>query len=157
YPLFGTTATHFLALRQSWGDTAWQAWCRGLQANKPFLVDGNSVVVKLVARGEAWLGLTDSDDIASEQDEGLPIAAVPLTADSLLIRNTIAVVRHAPRPEAAQSLFDYLQSRPVLDRLIAAHALEGASASEVQTLTLPPHWDALLHDLDSTSQTLEQI
>jgi len=48
YPMFGTTATHFLALRQRWGDAPWQAWCRALQANKPFLVDGNSVVVKLV-------------------------------------------------------------------------------------------------------------
>src|SRR5437667_831099 len=26
YPLFGTTATHFLALRQSWGDERWQNW-----------------------------------------------------------------------------------------------------------------------------------
>jgi iron(III) transport system substrate-binding protein len=30
YPLFGTTATHFLALRQYWGDEKWQAWCRAL-------------------------------------------------------------------------------------------------------------------------------
>src|ERR1700723_979911 len=41
YPLFGTTATHFLALRQHWGDAAWQSWCRALAANKPFLLDGN--------------------------------------------------------------------------------------------------------------------
>jgi iron(III) transport system substrate-binding protein len=42
YPLFGTTATHFLALRQHWGDQPWQAWCRALAANKPFLLEGNS-------------------------------------------------------------------------------------------------------------------
>src|SRR6266567_1928404 len=75
YPLFGTTATHLLALRQHWGDTAWQTWCRALQANKPFLVDGNSVVVRFVARGEAAVGLTDSDDIAAEQREGAPVVA----------------------------------------------------------------------------------
>src|SRR2546427_4417051 len=28
YPLFGTTATHFLALRQLWGEAKWLAWCR---------------------------------------------------------------------------------------------------------------------------------
>src|SRR2546430_16854504 len=39
YPLFGTTATHFLALRQFWGDERWQGWCRALAANRPFLVD----------------------------------------------------------------------------------------------------------------------
>src|SRR5258706_74804 len=40
YPMFGTTATHFLVLRQQWGDARWQAWCRALRANQPFLVDG---------------------------------------------------------------------------------------------------------------------
>ena len=63
FPQFGTTATHFHALKQLWGEERWLAWCRALAANKPFIVDGNSVVVKQVARGEAWIGLTDSDDI----------------------------------------------------------------------------------------------
>ena len=36
YPQFGTTATHFHALRQHWGDERWQAWCRALAANNPF-------------------------------------------------------------------------------------------------------------------------
>src|SRR5438445_933205 len=67
YPQFGTTATHFHALRQHWGDQPWQNWCRALAANKPLLVDGNSMVVKVVGGGSAWLGLTDSDDIAAGQ------------------------------------------------------------------------------------------
>src|SRR5262249_61341436 len=65
YPLFGTTATHFLALRQHWGEAGWSNWCAALRANRAFLVDGNSVVVKVVERGEAFLGLTDSDGIAA--------------------------------------------------------------------------------------------
>ena len=55
YPLFGTTATHFQALRQHSGDAPWQAWCRALNANKPMLVDGNSVVVKLRRRRRSRL------------------------------------------------------------------------------------------------------
>ena len=102
YPMFGTTATHFLALRQQWGDAPWQAWCRALQANKPFLVDGNSVVVRLVGRGEAWIGLTDSDDISGGIREGLPLAAMPLTPETLLIPNTVAVVRGAPHGTEAE-------------------------------------------------------
>src|SRR6185295_15351211 len=43
---FGTTATHFHALRQVWGEERWLEWCRTFAANKPFIVDGNSVVVK---------------------------------------------------------------------------------------------------------------
>ena len=157
YPQFGTTATHLHALRQLWGDTAWQVWCRALAANKPFLVDGNSVVVKFVGQGEAWLGLTDSDDIADGQREGLPIAALPMTAETLLIPNTVAVTRGAPHPQAAERLFQYLQSREVVERLVAAKALEGAVVSEVPFPTLSVNWATLLRDLESTTTVLNQI
>ena len=154
YPQFGTTATHFHALRQYWGDERWQAWCRALAVNKPLLVDGNSVVVKMVSRGEAWIGLTDSDDVASGQAEGLPLAPLPMTPETLLIPNTVAVVRGAPHPEAAQRLSEYLQRREVVQQLVAAHALEGLSASEVAASTLKVNWDALLRDLEGTTARL---
>jgi len=157
YPQFGTTATHFHALRQHWGDERWRAWCRALAANKLLLVDGNSVVVKMVGRGEAWIGLTDSDDVAAGQQEGLPLAPLPLTEEMLLIPNTVAVVRGAPHPEAAQGLFEYLQRRDVAQQLVAAHALEGLSASEVTTPTLKVNWDALLRDLEGTTAELNRI
>ena len=157
YPQFGTTATHFNALRQHWGDELWQAWCRGLVANKALLLDGNSVVVKMVGRGEAWIGLSDSDDIASGHEEGLPVEPLPMNEETLLIPNTVAVVRGAPHPEAAQRLFEYLQRRAVVQDLIAAHALEGFSASLVSSPLLKVSWDALLHDLDRTTAELNRI
>jgi len=157
YPQFGTTATHFHALRQRWGDAAWQAWCRALAANKPFLVDGNSVVVKFVARGDAWIGLTDSDDIADGQREGLPIVALPLTDEMLFIPNTVAVTRDAPHPANAQRLFEYLQRREVAEQLVSANALEGASMSDTAAPALKPDWDALLGDLEKTTAELNQL
>jgi iron(III) transport system substrate-binding protein len=157
YPQFGTTATHFNALRQHWGDELWQAWCRGLVANKALLLDGNSVVVKMVGRGEAWIGLTDSDDIASGQEEDLSVAPLPMNEETLLIPNTVAVVRGAPHPQAAQRLFEYLQQRVVVQDLIAAHALEGFSGRVVSTPTLKVKWDALLRDLDGTTAELNRI
>ena len=157
YPQFGTTATHFHALRQHWGNDRWQAWCRALAVNKPLLVDGNSVVVKMVGRGEAWIGLTDSDDVASGQGEGLPLAPLPMGEETLLIPNTIAVVRGAPHPEAAQRLFDYLQRREVVQRLVAAHALEGYSSSTVLIPTLKVNWGDLLRDLEGTTAELSRI
>src|SRR2546428_13149072 len=86
--------------------------------------DGNSVVVKLVGKGEAWVGLTDSDDIADGQREGLPVAACPMSGETLLIPNTVAVTRGAPHPMAAQAGVEYLQRREVGERLIGANALE---------------------------------
>ncbi|PWU15842.1 MAG: hypothetical protein C5B50_14795 [Verrucomicrobia bacterium] len=127
YPQFGTTATHFHALRQLWGDQSWQTWCRALAANKPFLVDGNSVVVKLVGRGEAWIGLTDSDDIAEGQHNGLPIIPLPITSETLLIPNTVALVRNAPHPDSARRLFDYLQQPKIVQGLVSVGALEDLS------------------------------
>ena len=157
YPLFGTTATHFLALRQLWGEERWLAWCHALAANKPFLVDGNSVAAKQVARGEAWFGLTDSDDIAAEQSEKMPVAPQPMTSETLLIPNTIAVVRDAPHPEAAQRLFEYLQRREVTERLVAAKALEGLSVNEVKIPTLKPDWPTLLRDLEPSTEKVKAV
>jgi iron(III) transport system substrate-binding protein len=156
YPQFGTTGTHFHALRQSWREELWLRWCRALAANKPFVVDGNSVVVKFVTRGEAWIGLTDSDDIAAAQREGAPIAALPLSGESLLIPNTVAVVRGSPHPANAQTLFAYLRRREVAERLVQASALESAVAA-VETTTLKPAWDSLLHDLEPTTKQLNEI
>jgi len=179
FPQFGTTATHFHALKQLWGEAAWLAWCRTLVANKPFVVDGNSIVVKFVGRGEAWIGLTDSDDIAAGQREGLPLAALSLTEESLLIPNTVGVIRNAPHPANAQTLFEYLQQRKVAEKLVQANALESADISEGRVIRVPessavslvkdsqssslrertlnPAWDALLRDLETTTKQLNEI
>jgi iron(III) transport system substrate-binding protein len=157
YPLFGTTASHFLALRQLWGEERWHNWCRALAANKPFLVDGNSVSARLVAKGEAWVGLTDSDDVAAEQREGASIVPLPLTEESLLIPNTVAVVRGARHQRAAEKLYAYLRRSEVLEKLVAAHALEGVSPPNGPNAMLKPDWDRLLADLEADTTELKQI
>jgi iron(III) transport system substrate-binding protein len=157
YPQFGTTGTHFHALRQHWGAERWESWCRALVANKPVVVDGNSVVVKLVGNGEASIGLTDSDDIAEGQNNGLPIMPLAINEETLLIPNTVAIIRNAPHPEPAEKLFDYLQRPDIAERLIAVKALEGVSIAKISTPTLKPEWISLLRDLDAVTTKLNQI
>jgi iron(III) transport system substrate-binding protein len=157
YPLFGSTATHLLALRQHWGGAAWENWCRALAANKPYLVDGNSVAARMVAKGQVKVGLTDSDDIAAENREGASLKALPVSGETLLLPNTVAVVRNAPHPEAAQRLFEYLQTRGVTERLVQAGALEGAVAEDVWGSTLKPDWEALLRDLEGGTKLMQSI
>jgi iron(III) transport system substrate-binding protein len=158
YPLFGTTATHFLALRQHWGDEAWQKWCRALVSNQPFLVDGNSVVVKQVERGEAWFGFTDSDDIAGAQREGFQVAPLPVTEETLFVPNTVGVIRNGPHPEAAQRLFEFLSDPKVSQKLVELRALEGATLDPARAATgLQVDWDALLPDLDLATEEMKQI
>ncbi len=155
YPMFGTTSAHFLALRQHWGEAGWLAWCRALAANKPFLVDGNSVVVKLVGRGEAAIGLTDSDDILAGEVQRLPIAGGPITGESLLIPNSVAIVRGAPHGAEAEELFHYLRSDEVINDLIEAGALEGAQPGVRPRLNTD--WDGVLADLDRANAQLKEI
>lgn len=155
YPHFGTTATHFHALRPHWGDERWRKWCQEIVASKPLLLDGNSSVVKMVGRGEAALGLTDSDDISAGLRQGLPIAALPLTPDTLFIPNTVAVIRNAPHPDAAQRLFQFLQRETTAAKLVRVQALEGAV--KPPTAGLQPKWDELLSHLEATTAELRQL
>lgn len=156
YPLFGTTATHFLALRQQWGDAAWQTWCRALAANDPLIVDGNSLVVQMVGRGEVPIGLTDSDDIAAGQREGLPVEAQRFSEESLRIPNTVAIVRGAPRAAAAERLVHYLQRPGTVLQLVEAHALEAANSPEAGA-GLQPDWEALLKQLEDDTAFLKEV
>lgn len=128
YPLFGTTSAHFLALRQHLGQSGWQNWCQALAANKPFVVDGNSVVVKLVGKGEATIGLTDSDDVLAGQREGLPVDSVRLNDDGFVIRNSAAILVGSRHPQAAEKLIQYLQSPDVIAALKKAGAIEPTDA-----------------------------
>jgi iron(III) transport system substrate-binding protein len=156
YPVFGTTATHLLVLRQRWGEGEWQQWCRTLRDNRPLVVDGNSLVVRLVARGDAVVGLTDSDDVAFAQREGWPVAALPLGArDGLLIPNTVARVTNSRRPEAAQRLIDYLLGMEVHHRLVKAGALDAVSAAG-GAVPSAEQWERVLEELDPALRWLEQ-
>lgn len=141
YPLYGTTAAHMTRLREAWGDEKWKQWCRDFVANNPFIVDGNSVVVKLVGAGEAWIGMTDSDDIAAGQRNGYPIVAgsIPqeFNDEYLRIPNTVAFVAGARHPEAAQAFFEFVQSSKALDELVRDHALESATGGSSLSSSRP--------------------
>ena len=153
YPLFGTTSAHVLALREHLGQIGWENWCRTLAANKPFVVDGNSVVVKMVGKGEALLGLTDSDDVLAGQHDGLPVNSILLGQDGFAISNTAAVVANAPHSVAARNLINYLQSPKVLSELQKAGAIEPDS----QTNAMHVDWNILLATQNTNLEFLKGL
>jgi iron(III) transport system substrate-binding protein len=155
YPMFGTTSAQFIALRRHWGSENWEQWCRALAANKPFLVDGNSVVVKLVGRGEAVIGLTDFDDVIIAQDNGLPVSALPLGEDAVLIPNSIALVRGSSHGSNAQMLAKFICSERVVAKLMAASALEGSNPATLPHIAVD--WNLLENDLEPATETMRQI
>ena len=155
YPLFGTTAAHFMALRAAWGKDTWEQWCRDLVKNKALIVDGNSAVVRLVGIGEAWLGLTDWDDIAVGLRKQLPIKMLPLTQEFPVIANSVALIRGGPNPQNARRFQEYLQQRQTQERLLALGALEGISPSDPSDF-LRTDWERILDDFESTYTWLSE-
>ena len=157
YPLFGTTSAYFMALRQHWGDAQWRDWCRSLVRNAAKVVDGNSIVVRLVGAGECVLGLTDSDDVEAGQRRGLPVAALPQIEESFVIPNTISIISGAPHDALAQQLVAYLSKPETLQRLVDLGALEGIDPSEPSGKRLSIDWSSPLADLEEMNDVLKEI
>lgn len=132
-PRFGTTRGHFGAMKCYWdahaGPGYFEAFADGLAANEPaLLTSGNAGVVDAVARGEAALGLTDTDDVLAAQARGLALAMVfPRHASdpslpgggTYAIPNTVAIVAGAPHPEEARAFVAFML-RPETERQLAA-------------------------------------
>jgi len=122
-PRFGTTGAHAAALFAALGDDAAKEYFRALAANDVKMVDGNAATLDQVARGEVWVGFTDTDDVYAGMRSGKPIALVFPDADAigtLLIPNTVALIAGAPHPEHGKRLIDYLLSAEVEEALAAA-------------------------------------
>lgn len=126
-PRFGTTGGHLAAMRVRWGEDRYHAFLDGLAKNRMRLLpSGNAGVVESVAMGEADLGLTDTDDVWAAQTRGLGVALVYPRHDdagvdgggTLLIPNTVSLVRGADPNGPAGTLVDFLLSAEVA-RLLA--------------------------------------
>ncbi len=125
YPLFGTTATHTAAIFMSLGQTRGRQYFEGLKANGVMITDGNASARDRVADGTAPIGFTDTDDALVAVKQGRPVDIVWPDADgigTLLIPNTVALVKGGPNPEAAKELIDFLLSREAEQMLAESDA-----------------------------------
>jgi iron(III) transport system substrate-binding protein len=119
YPLFGTTEIHFAGLRTLMGDKALEMF-RAMLDNDVAVVDGNAQVVNLVARGEYAAGFTDTDDAWSAKQEGKPVGIIFPDQEgmgSMMIPNTVAMIKGCPNPDEAREIIEFLTGREVQDVL----------------------------------------
>jgi iron(III) transport system substrate-binding protein len=112
-PLFGTTGTHAACLFAAWGEDEAKAFFRAVKANEAKVLSGNRQVAAEVASGRLAFGLTDTDDALAEIAAGSPVAIVYPDQDegglgTLFLPTTIARVKGAPHPEAAEALASFL-------------------------------------------------
>jgi iron(III) transport system substrate-binding protein len=126
-PRFGSTSFHVAALYAVVGDEKMDGFFRRLKANSVRVVDGNSVVRDLVARGEVKVGLTDTDDVNVALEDGQPIAMVLPDKDGLgvpVMPNMVSLIANAPHPEEGRKLVDYLLSADVERQLAQSEAVQ---------------------------------
>jgi iron(III) transport system substrate-binding protein len=119
-PQFGTTRGHVGAMWVHYGPERARLLFEGLKENEVRLVNGNSTAVRMVAEGRADVCLTDTDDVWVAQRNSWPVDFVYPKhgqAGTLLIPNTVALVRGARHPQSAAKLIDYLLSREVEEAL----------------------------------------
>jgi iron(III) transport system substrate-binding protein len=126
-PRFGSTSFHVAALYAMAGDVRMDDLFRRLKANDVRVVDGNSVVRDLVARGEVKVGLTDTDDVNVAIENGQPIAMALPDADGLgvpVMPNMVSLIAGAPHPDEGRKLIDYLLSVDVEQQLARSEAVQ---------------------------------
>jgi len=124
-PLFGTTATHMAALRVAMGGDEALQWLRDLKENDCRMVEGNSTVRDIVARGDMPLGLTDTDDVYAGIANGKPIDFVLPDQDgmgTLVIPNSAILIAGGPNPGNARKFLSYLLDPEVEAYLAASRA-----------------------------------
>ncbi len=113
-PLFGTTRTHYTVFWDAWGAGKLKAWHGDWRDRGVTEVNGNGVVMNLVARGSCDYGLTDTDDFYVALDRKDPVAMAPFRlADGrvICIPNTVGIINGTKRLEKAKRLVEYLLSR----------------------------------------------
>jgi len=126
-PRFGSTSFHVAALYAELGDDRADDYFRKLKANDVKIVDGNSVVRDMVARGDALVGLTDSDDVNVALQAKQPVAMVLPDRDGIgvpVMPNMVSLVAQAPHPDEARRLIDYLLSSEVERKLADSDAVQ---------------------------------
>jgi len=115
-PQFGTTRGHMAAIWIHYGPEKATAIYKGLKQNGIRMVNGNSTAARMVAEGQAWACLTDTDDVWVGQRNGWPLELVYPRhgeAGTLVIPNTVGLVQGAKHPQEAGALIEYLLSEEV--------------------------------------------
>ncbi|MBU1053436.1 MAG: extracellular solute-binding protein [Proteobacteria bacterium] len=120
YPLFGTTATHMAAMYCLLGQEKTEGYLKALRANDVVIVNGNSTARDIVVEGKLPIAFTDTDDVNVAVQSGKPVKMLYPDHDgigTLLIPNTVALIKNGPNPEEGKKLIDYLLSREVESKL----------------------------------------
>jgi len=161
-PLFGTTTFHIAALFTAVGNEKAKQFLTDLKSNQVVIASSNGDVKKRVVQGEVSCGLTDTDDAYEAIKNEANIGIVFLDQQgmgSLIMPNTINLIKNSPHSENGKKLMDYLLSKETEAKL----AKSCAQMPLHKGVAIPdniPSLDNIVPmkiDYDKTSQKLEEI
>ncbi len=161
-PLFGTTTFHIAALFSTIGDEKAKQFLADLKKNNVVIATSNGDVKKRVIQGEIYCGLTDTDDAYEAMKESANIGIVFLDQQgigSLIMPNTLNLIKNAPHTENGKILMDYLLSKETEAKL-AKSCAQMPLHKNVETPENIPSLDHIIPmkiDYGKTSQKLEEI
>lgn len=163
-PLFGTTSFHFAAIFQTKGDREAKQFFTDLKENGLIVATSNGDVRKRVVQGEVPCGITDTDDANEALKEGAPVKFVFLDQQaggfgSLIIPNTVSLLKNSPNNETGKKLIDYLLSRKTEEKL-AVSCAQMPLHKGVKTPAEVPSLDHILPmkmNYDEAAKKLEEI
>ena len=141
-PVTGTTLTHATALYQVMGEE-WTSKFMGdiVAANAAetlAITESNGQSMKLVVNGELAWAFTDTDDFNVARMDGDPVARVYLDQEAgdgvlqkdgepigtLLIPNTVMLLKDAPHPDAGKRFIDWVLRREIEERLARSRSAQ---------------------------------
>jgi len=161
-PLFGTTSFHFASWFSTLGDSKAKALLAGFKKNSVLIATSNGDVKKRVLNGEIACGLTDTDDAFTAMEESKDMGIIFLDQKgigSLIMPNSLSLIKKSPHNVNGKRLIDYLLSKKTEEKLALSSA-QMPLHKGVQTPSSVSSLDnivAMKIDYDKTSKKLEEI
>jgi iron(III) transport system substrate-binding protein len=128
------------------GQEKTEDFLKALKKNDVMIVNGNSVVRDMVVEGEVPIGFTDTDDANVAIQMGKPVNILYPDKEgigTLLIPNTIAMIKGAPHPEEAKRLIDYILSKEVEGKLAFCESAQMPLRDGVKTPDHVPSFSSI--------------
>ncbi len=161
-PLFGTTSFHFAALFSTLGDKKAKELFSGFKKNHLLIATSNGDVKKRVLNAEIACGLTDTDDAFTAMEESKNMGIVFLDQKgigSLVMPNTVSLMKNSPHNSNGKRLIDYLLSKEI-EKKLAISSAQMPLHKGVKTPKNVPSLDnivAMKIDYEKTAKKLEEI
>jgi len=128
-PKTGTTLTHFCSMWKTLGDEGMTQWIEDMQNNDVMFLGSNGATMRAVRDGRAAFAFTDTDDFHVAKLRGFPVACVfpdqgPDGIGTMLIPNSVALIKDGPDPANAKLLIDKILDRQTEALLAAADSAQ---------------------------------